>query len=375
MSIPTTAAWRIVAEREVREKLRSRPFRIGLAVFLLGVVALVVLNAALSGRDQTVRVAVTDDTAASVIHRAGSLAAQVDATTKLEAREYDDAEAARRAVSDGDVDAALLPGQDSDDWVLVGHDEVDRTLAAAVSGTVNPPSTDVQVGQQLLDPQAADAEKRRLVAFVLVLLFYFAALTFGIGIAQSVVEEKESRVIEILAAAVPTRAMLWGKIAGNTVLALSQIVLAVLAGAVGLLLTGKHDLLAGIGPALAWYVAFFLLGFVALSALWSAAGAMAGRLADVQSTSMPLQVLLLAGYLLGAVGGDRLEEVVSLVPVISPMVMPGRIATGDVPLWQILLALALNAVAAVLLVRLGARIYDRNLLETGRRISIREALG
>jgi ABC-2 type transport system permease protein len=375
LSIPTTAAWRIVAEREVREKLRSRPFRIGLAVFLLGVVALVVLNAALSGRDQTVRVAVTDDTAASVIHRAGSLAAQVDATTKLEAREYDDAEAARRAVSDGDVDAALLPGQDSDDWVLVGHDEVDRTLAAAVSGTVNPPSTDVQVGQQLLDPQAADAEKRRLVAFVLVLLFYFAALTFGIGIAQSVVEEKESRVIEILAAAVPTRAMLWGKIAGNTVLALSQIVLAVLAGAVGLLLTGKHDLLAGIGPALAWYVAFFLLGFVALSALWSAAGAMAGRLADVQSTSMPLQVLLLAGYLLGAVGGDRLEEVVSLVPVISPMVMPGRIATGDVPLWQILLALALNAVAAVLLVRLGARIYDRNLLETGRRISIREALG
>jgi ABC-2 type transport system permease protein len=376
MSAPSTSAWRIVAEREVREKLRTRSFRIALAVFLIGVIALVVLNDVLSGRGRTIEVAVTDDSAAAVIQRAAPLAEQVDAGTRLVLREYDDLVAARDAVLDGDVDAALLPGAlGQQDWVLVGNDQLDQTLTSAVGTTLNPPSTTVRISQQLLDPQAADADKRQLVAFVLVLLFYFAALTFGMGIAQSVVEEKESRVIEILAAAVPTRAMLWGKIAGNTVLALGQIVLVVVAGAVGLLVTGKDDLLSGIGPALAWYVAFFLLGFVALSALWSAAGAMAGRLADVQSTSMPLQVLLLAGYLLGAVGGDRLEEIVSLVPVVSAMVMPGRIATADVPLWQVLLALLLNVVAAALLVRLGARIYDRNLLQTGRKLGLREALG
>ena len=89
---------------------------------------------------------------------------------------------------------------------------------------------------------------------------------------------------------------------------------------------------------------------------------------------MPLQVVLLGGYMISALAEGTVLEVASQVPVISAIVMPGRLAYDDVALWEILLSLGLNVVAAVLLVRLGARIYDHNLMQTSRRIGFGEAL-
>ena len=212
------------------------------------------------------------------------------------------------------------------------------------------------------------------MAFGLSLIFYLVAMLFGMQIAQSVVIEKESRVVEILAAAIPTRALLWGKIAGNTLLALGQVIILVGGGLAIFALLGNDTLLAGVGPAMAWFVAFFALGFIALAALWSAAGALASRVQDIASTTMPLQVVLLGGYMVGAFADGLVLDVASQVPVLSAMVMPGRLAYDDVALWEILLSLALNVVAAALLVRLGARIYDRNLMQTGRKIGFKEAL-
>ena len=200
------------------------------------------------------------------------------------------------------------------------------------------------------------------------------ALLFGMQIAQSVVAEKESRVVEILAAAIPTRALLWGKIAGNTLLALAQVVILVGGGLVIFAVLGNETLLGGVGPAMAWFVAFFALGFIALAALWSAAGALSSRVQDIASTTMPLQMVLLAGYMIGAFASGTALSVASQVPVVSAIVMPGRLAYDDVALWEILLALGLNVVAAVLLVRLGARIYDHNLMQTSRKIGFGEAL-
>ncbi|CAA9373682.1 MAG: hypothetical protein AVDCRST_MAG60-303 [uncultured Nocardioides sp.] len=233
-----------------------------------------------------------------------------------------------------------------------------------------------EVQVDLLNP-AADSEEtgqRKLVAFGLSLVFYLVSMIFGMQIAQSVVTEKESRVVEILAAAIPTRALLWGKIAGNTLLALGQVVILVGGGLAIFALLGNDTLLAGVGPAMAWFVAFFALGFIALAALWSAAGALASRVQDVASTTMPLQMVLLVGYMLGAFTDGLALDIASQVPVFSAMVMPGRLAYDDVALWEILLSLALNAVAAVLLVRLGARIYDANLMQTSRKIGFGEAL-
>ena len=302
---------------------------------------------------------------------------------------YDDRAAAEAAITAGDLAAALV--SDGDTWTLVGDSSLDAPLESAVRSSVasaavarNAAAQDVDlealnagadVQVDLLDPEAEDVGQRKLVAFGLSFIFYLVAMIFGMQIAQSVVTEKESRVVEILAAAIPTRALLWGKVAGNTLLALSQVVILVGGGLLIFALLGNDTLLSGVGPAMVWFIAFFALGFIALAALWSAAGALASRVQDVASTTMPLQMVLLAGYMLGAFADGLVLDIASQVPVFSAIVMPGRLAYDDVALWEVLLSLALNAVAAVLLVRLGARIYDRNLMQTNRKIGFREAWG
>ena len=193
-------------------------------------------------------------------------------------------------------------------------------------------------------------------------------------IAQSVVQEKESRIVEILAAAVPIRSLLWGKIAGNTVLAMSQVTLLAVVGLVGLAAIGERDLLEGIGPAVLWYVAFFVLGFVALACLWAVAGSLASRQEDLQSTTLPGQMILLLPYLASVLAGDQLKTVLSMVPIVSTMIMPGRMAEGSVPWWQIAVAIAVTVAAAVLFVRVGSKLYERTLLRTSGRLGYRQAM-
>ena len=199
------------------------------------------------------------------------------------------------------------------------------------------------------------------------------ALGFGMSIAQSVTQEKESRVVEILAAAVPIRSLLWGKIIGNTVLALGQVVLLVAVGLVGLAVTGRRELLTGISWAALWYVLFFVLGFLALAALWSVAGSLASRQEDLQATTMPGQLILIVPYFISVLASEQIQTIVSMLPIVSTMVMPGRMAQGDVPWWQIAVAIAATLVAAAVFVRVGSRLYERTLLRTGGRIKYRDA--
>ncbi len=282
---------------------------------------------------------------------------------------------------------ALLPADDG--FTVVGDSEVDGDLSAALAQALtdvrlqaNAEQAGVSVDQlfagttlseRLLD---ADAESSTIItaaSFFAAILFYMAAVTFGITISQSVVQEKESRVVEILAAAVPIRAMLWGKIAGNSVLALGQVVLLVGVGLLGLVAIGRSDALGGLGAAAAWYVVFFIFGFVALASLWSVAGSLAARQEDLQSTTLPGQVILLVPYLLAVTGSDTVKDVISVLPIVSAMTMPGRIAEGEAPAWQIALALLLTVITALLLVRIGSRLYARSLLQTSRRMGYREA--
>jgi ABC-2 type transport system permease protein len=188
------------------------------------------------------------------------------------------------------------------------------------------------------------------------------------------VQEKESRVVEILAAAVPIRAMLWGKIAGNTLLAFAQILLLAVAGIASLAAVGQTELLSALGPAVGMYVVFFVLGFVALAGLWAVAGSLASRQEDLQSTTMPGQVLLFAPYIIAFSAGAGVKTVVSMLPIMSAMLMPSRMAEGGVPVWQIAVAVVVNVLGAIGIVRLAARLYERTLMRTERKIGFGEAL-
>ena len=384
-----TPVWRVVAEREVVTRVRDKTFLAATGISLLLVVGFFVVALLVGGGADEYDVAVTSDadesvltTAQEVMHGSGAPDAE------LTAERVDDADEAEQLVRDGDVDAALLPAEGGG-FTIVGDDEVDPELAAGLSSAVssraleaNAQEQDVdlgalsegtQVDQRLLDPNADEADARSGVAFAFALVFLLTAMGFGMTIAQSVAQEKESRVVEILAAAVPVRALLWGKVLGNTVLAMGQILLITIVGVLGLVVTDRADFLSGISGAVVAYVVFFLLGFVALAALWSVAGALASRQEDLQSTTLPGQMLLFLPYFIGAFGSDEVRTVVSMLPIVSTMIMPGRMAEGDVPWWQIGVAVAVTVAAMVLFVRLGARMYERTLLRTGGKIGWREA--
>ena len=381
-------AWRVVAEREITTRIQQKSFRYSILALVVGIAAMVVLASVLGGRPTDYKVGVVDQETAAIVKAAAPAIDRADEGSTIKARDFDSAAAAERAVRDGDVDAALV--RTDDGYEVIGENKIDGTLSTALTTIAsqqaldrNAQAQDVDleqlvagsaVAERLLDPDSDDAGARSATAFVFVLLFYLTAVMFGMTIAQSVVQEKESRVVEILAAAVPIRALLWGKIVGNSVLALFQIVVMVATGIVALALTGEKDLLSAIGPAAAWYIAFFVLGFVALSGLWAVAGSLASRQEDLGSTTMPGQIILFAPYMLAVTGGAGVKTVVSMLPVVSAMIMPSRMAEGSVPAWQIAVALAVNVVGAFLLVRFAARLYERTLMRTERKIGFGEAL-
>ena len=385
----TTPVWRVVAEREVRTRLRDKAFLGATAFSLLLIVGFFVVSLFIGAGADEYDVAVTTEADQALVTAAeeamrGSNAPDAVLTADVAA----DADEAEELVSAGDVDAALLP--QAEGYVVVGDDDLDPALvaglsSAAASGALEANAAEqgvdladlsrgTEVGQRLLDPNADEADARSGVAFAFALVFLLTAMGFGMTIAQSVAQEKESRVVEILAAAVPVRALLWGKIVGNTALAIGQILLITGVGVAGLVLTDRGELLSGISGAVVAYVIFFVLGFIALAALWSVAGALASRQEDLQSTTLPGQLLLFLPYFIATVGSDDVRTVVSMLPIVSTMVMPGRMAEGEVPWWQVGVAVALTVAAMLVFVRVGARMYERTLLRTGRRIAWREAL-
>lgn len=375
------AAWRVVAEREVVTKLHDKTFLASTGFLLLVVVASLAIPTLVASGGDT-EVAVVDDAGAAVVQRADELGGELEPTTVT------DAAAAEEQLQADDVEVALLPTDDG--YEVVGDASVDSGVeeslrealvlqrleanAEAAGVSQEQLSEGAALTERLLDPAALPEAATWVLTFGFAFVFYVTALSFGMVLAQSVVQEKESRIVEILAAAIPVRALLAGKVVGNTVLALGQLLLLTVTALIGMRLTGRGDLLSEVvGPA-AWFAVFFVLGFVALAGVWAVAGSVATRNEDLQSTTLPAQALL--GIPLFAVlfGNDTVITIGSYVPIASSIAMPVRMLSHDLPVWEPVLAVALVVLAAVGLVLLAARMYERSLLQTQRTMSYRELL-
>jgi len=380
---------RVVAEREIRTRIRDKSFLAATAVTLAIIIGLLVAGVFFGNDADEYDVAIGPGVEQSTTTFAGQLLSDNGSPdARLTPRPFESDGDVEQAVRDGDADAGILRNEDG--YTIVGDDSVDVELQAALAGAIsetvvqgNAAAAQVDLDAlregaapqvRLLDPNADQSDARSGVAFAFVIVFLITALSFGMTIAQSVVQEKESRVVEILAAAVPIRSLLWGKILGNTVLALGQVLLLGGVGVVGLLVTGERELVQGVGWSLLAYVGFFVLGFLTLACLWSVAGSIAGRQEDLQSTTLPGQMILMVPYFIAVLGGDQVRTIFSMLPIVSTMVMPGRLAEGSVPWWQIGVAVAATVAAAMVFVRVGTRLYERTLLRTGGKLSYRQAL-
>jgi len=351
----------LVAEREIGSKLRSKAFVISTAILIVAALASVLWggftasNASASG----IPVAVTSQTQSAVSGLDG-----------LEVTVADSDDAARALVADGTVDAALVSGSSESafDFTVVVKDSVPSTLLQMLSDT--PPVDRLEPGSN-----AADV-LRYFIALAFGIVFLIAATTFGGTIAQSVVEEKQTRVVEILISAIPVRALLAGKVLGNTILAMAQIVLLAAVAVVGLAVTGQAGVLDALGAPIAWFAIFFLFGFVLLAALFAAAAAMVSRQEDIGATTTPITMLIMAPYFLVIFFNDNpvVLTIMSYVPFSAPVGMPLRMYLGDAQWWEPVLSLLVLLASCVLAIGVAARIYRNSLLRMGARVKLGEAL-
>jgi ABC-2 type transport system permease protein len=387
-----TPSWQLVAERELTVKLHDKTFLWSTGFMLLIIVASIAVSAFLSNRTQERTIGVVDGAGARIVAAAADRARE-DSQLRLTTERAGSRAAVRRLLADGTVDVALLPVAGTGDgprWEVLGQKDVDGDLrdrlADAVAGSelaanardVGSSSDVILAGttlrERVVDDSGLESGLRYGLGFAFSFLFYVTALVFGLSIAQGVIEEKQSRVVEILAAAIPIRALLTGKVVGNSVLAIGQVVLLSGVGLIGMALSDQGDLLAPVLGAGAWFVVFFLLGFVALACVWAVAGSVATRAEDLQATTTPVQAVVLVALFVGISGSGKVLTVGSFVPLVSSAAMPVRLLQGGVPLWQPVVSALIVLAAAVLLVRLGARLYEGSLLRTDRRTTLREAL-
>lgn len=241
---------------------------------------------------------------------------------------------------------------------------------------IDPPG----VTETVVEPPPEDSMARAIGAQFGAILMYMALLIFGQFIMLGVMEEKQSRVVEVVLSRVRASRLLTGKILGIGLLGLAQLVIigAALLVAVNLVDIPEFDLPAVGTGVLLRTVAWFLLGFGMYAVLYGALGATVTRQEDSQGAALLPALLLIPGYFVSFTAienPDGLAAVIgSLVPFSAPVVMPVRAASGAVPLWQVALSVVLVLATTALMIRIGGRVYRGAVLSIGAKVKIRDAL-
>ena len=382
-------AWQLVAAREMAVKLRDKNFIIGTVITMVLLIGITGFQGWMASRTSATTVAVASAEGRTLAEAVGRTMSAGDDSDEVKVTQVADQAAAERLVQDGDADVLLA--RSGEGWQITGNETpptgltsatrqvlTSQTLAttAARAGTT-PEAISRQTAVTTRTLSGTDVSKEvtaKVVGGVFAMLFYFAALMFGMQIAQSVIEEKQSRIVEILASAIPVRQLLAGKVIGNTVIAVGQIVLYLAVGLVGISFTPFKEMLGGVATAAIWYVLFFLAGFLALACIWAVAGSLATRNEDLQQTTTPLTMVLIIGFFASFMAAGVWRVALSYVPVLSSMLMPMRLMDGSAQWWEGVIALALTLAFAAVAMVLGERMYRRSLMQTSSRMTFRQAL-
>lgn len=382
----TRNAWALVAQRELSVRLRDKTF-IGSTLFTLVIIAAVIgFQVWNADKEQTYDLVVTAQSQemAQAIEKA---APEIDDKVTVTVDEVADAEEAKAAVTDESADAWLHATDDG--WELVGKSEVPSSLEDVASQTISQSvlaanaqeaGTDIDTLQEgttvstdILDGDADEQAMGDVVGFAMAILFYMAAMIFGMYLAMSVTEEKQSRIVEIIATSISLRALLFGKLAAAVVLAVGQLLLYAVVALIGLSFTDFGDLLPAVTSGLAWFVVFFLVGFTMLAALYAVAGALASRQEDIQSTSLPVTMLIMAVFFGAIFAEGRIAAVLAWLPPFSAVLQPMRLVSGEGQWWEALISLGLLAAATAGVILIAERIYRRALMQTSGKLSYTEA--
>ncbi|WP_027495941.1 ABC transporter permease [Rhodococcus sp. JG-3] len=384
----------LIAKREFTVQVMKKSFVISNVIILAVIVGGIIAFSIFSG---------SGDEERDVIGVAGdqSIAAVLEATgdavgSPVEVRDVADAAAARSGVESGDLDVALVPDGNAGAYTAVTESDLTGTLRAVVEGSVATQATNAALAQQgvdqnelaartgaatvtvdAIDPPDPEAGQRTALALSAVFLLYAQIIGFGMYVAMGVVEEKSSRVVELLLSTVRPLQLLWGKILGIGAVGILQLALYGIAGVGAGLGTGVLTVTGAAVSVFAATLAWFILGFAFFAVLYAAGGSMVSRQEDVNSTTMPLLILIMAMFFAAFYSvsdpESTLANTLSWVPPFSAIMMPLRIAAGVTSPVQIVGSAVLMIVTTAILAMGAAKIYQRSILRIGKTVSWKEA--
>lgn len=384
---------RLVAGREIRQRIFAKSFIWSTVVLVVLIVAGIVAAKLIGDDEKVLHVGVTSQTQPLdevIVATSSSFGATTEVTTVTE-------DAGRAQVADETLDALVTGTPES--FQVVTKSELDATLSSVFSvlaqqaaladqirdlggdpATVGAAVAGASVDVVALDPPDEVDGSQILSGYVVGILLFISLQICGQLVAQGVVEEKTSRVVELLLATVRPWQLMAGKVLGIGAIGLLQILVLVGAGvgsamALGLTQTMDVDL----GATAAWVIVWFLVGFTMYALLFAAAGALVSRQEEVGSVTTPILVLMMVPYIVGVsiapwAPDSPLVQWLSYLPFTSPLIMPIRVALGSVADWQVAAVLLLNIAVIPVLVWFAGRVYSNAVLRTGGRIKLKDAL-
>jgi ABC-2 type transport system permease protein len=378
----------LVARREMRERGRSRGFRVSAVLMLVAVAAALVLPVLLkpsSTRDVGLTGSVPPGLAATIAGQAHS----VGITARV--HRYASVAAGEQDVRQGHLTVLVADGPR-----LEWKGSPDEQLRAVVTGAIQlammreradaagvrpgalaamlAPVTVTNIG---LGHVAGRGQTDEYAVMIMTGVLFFCITSFAAMVLTGVLEEKASRVVEVLLARIPARTLLAGKIVGIGLLGLAQIALTALAALVAVVTVSSIHVPAVRGGVLAWMIVWFVLGYALYATVYGALGSLGSRVEDAQSVAGPVSVVLIVGYFAAftmiAQPASAAAKAISFFPLTAPMAMPGRIAMGAAAWWEPVAAALLSLATIAALVLLAGRLYTSAILHSGPRLSLKDA--
>jgi ABC-2 type transport system permease protein len=243
---------------------------------------------------------------------------------------------------------------------------------------------DLDVVKVSAESDAKDSGVSFIGGYVTGMLLYISLLIYGSLLMQSVIEEKSSRIIEILASSITPKELLLGKILGVGLAGMLQvtvwaILLAVVSFGALPMIAGAVGGLGALSPInFIYFVLYFVGGFLIFSTLYATAGSTVEQPSDAQQIAMPITILVIIPIvLLTSViesPSSTSSIVLSLIPFFSPILMIGRIFSETPPLWQILLSFVIMSTTFWLILTFAAKIYRVGILMYGKKYTLKEVL-
>jgi len=379
-SLPTTV---LVARREIRMRLRSRVFVGGTIVMTVLVVVGIVAASLLAGKTNPVQVGFSGGSQAlerTFTASAAGLGAKVTVT------DIADATAGEAQVAAGTLDVLVTGSATAPTAVakaaIASNVESALSLAAEAArlsdAGLSPAavtSAMALVPVRLLQPPKDN--ENLFASLALGIVLWIALGQYGNMVAQGVVEEKATRIMEILLATIQPSRLLAGKVIGIGLVGLLQLTIVGAAALLAVRVTNVAAIPALGVASILGDIFWFLIGFLFYATAYSAVGSLVSRQEEVQSAVAPIGILQIAAYLLVYAAlpnpSGPLATVCSLLPPFAPILMAVRMAASPVPFWQVGLAVALVVASTIGLTWLAGRIYANTAMRLGARVRFMEA--